>query len=230
MSGSIGAEDDAAWMARARTIDGATCDAVFHWAADVYYGPANDFSPAQWRELREILPPPALPTLGAGGDIASAALLGREDELVAHCRRIVGIAERRGKPGILLEPLPCFRVQTVIHDGISALTSPAWHDTEAEAREQLGRIAAQSPRDDGEDSTEVFDAIDQGWQLRMVRRGDRLFVREWNWENPDETESVELSLDLATMAADASAALGRLRLIHGRLVAALGVDYWNYRR
>jgi hypothetical protein len=211
-------------MARASAVTGVTCDAVFSWADDVYYGPSSGFTREQWDTLRETLPPPP-PSMSGFGGVTTAAAIDREDELIAHYRRIVAISRKRNVPGVLRQPFPYFRVTATIHDGADALTDLPWFDSEAYARHMLESIAAAAPQK-REDHVEVFDDVEQGWLIRILRSGDKLYVLEWwNWEHPGEGDSrTELVFDCAAMAADARAALERLRIVHGRLVEGLGVD------
>jgi hypothetical protein len=218
--------DDAAWTARARVVDGAVCDVLFDWVDDVYYGPPDKYFAGR-DKLRDMLPPPDLPRL-EGRAVPAASLAGHEAELIAHYRRIVAIAEARRAPRVLREPLPCFRIQAAFHDGRALLTSPSWHDTEAQARGLLAALAGAENCPASGDLIEVYDDIDQGWHTRFLRQGDRLLVLEWNWEAPEDPSGrVEMSLDLAGAVTQARAALVRLRAIHALLVAALGRDYWN---
>ena len=75
----------------------------------------------------------------------------------------------------------------------------------------------------------AYGNLDQGWALRIVVAADAVFVLDWDWEAPDARATAEAwRLPRAAVAAQADAARGRMAALHRQLVAACGVDWWDY--
>ena len=128
----------------------------------------------------------------------------------------------RGRSRQLAAGSPHFWLRPAIIAGSATVSSFVWYDTVPEAAALL-RALMDAPRSADE---EVWDDLDQGWRVRILRRGDLIHLVEWNWEDENAVPS-GFSFDAAALAREAGAALDRLRALHGFLVDALGHDYWS---
>lgn len=212
---------DDAWMARAKPLGPFVWDAAFRVADSLYIGPENGFSPQEWEAARVPLDPPDLPRR-LHGYAVTLDLIGREAALVAFYERLIAAAEMHGKCAALAVPFPYFRITpTLLEAGEPVLSFP-WTDDVAQTRVVLSALAEA-----GADGV-VWDDIDQGWFMRIVRRDGALFIVEGE---PDEDEpSVALRADASAVAAQAGAALRRLNAIHRHLTRACGQDFWTFSR
>lgn len=212
--------EEAAWIAQARRLQTVMCDAVFRIAPSVYIGPDNGMTARDWETANVSLPVVDLPRQRAD-QVTTAEMLGREDALISHYRRIVELAEMHGKTASL-RPFPYFRTQPAIITGDEVLTAFPWNDDIHETRTILEILAGS---DDGP-SRLLHDDQDQGWHILIaVMDGETCFI-EWEAEGPPPAVG-GYAVDAAAVARQARAALDRLRIIHERLVRALGQDYWT---
>ncbi len=102
------------------------------------------------------------------------------------------------------------------------LTQCPWYDTVPEA-EALLRVLVSGPEaPDGE----LWGDLDQGWQIRIVKRDDLVCVAEWDWEERCQPAG-GLAFTPMQLSQEATAALARLRAVHRVLVEALGHDWWS---
>ena len=212
--------EDGAWIARARTVSSFLCDAVFGLEPSFFIGPDTGVSSVERDTANVRLPPVGLACRSAGR-ATTEELLGQENLLVAHYRRIIEIAGEHGKTGSL-RPFPYFRIQPAISVDGRLLTSFSWTDDLHETRTVLDVFveAAAGP------ARLVHADQDQGWGLFVVASGVATCLVEWDAEGPPPAEG-GLAFDPAELARQASAALARLEIIHARLVRALGRDYWT---
>jgi hypothetical protein len=215
---------DAPWMAVARRLDAFQCDAAFQIAETFYVGAENGFTPREWEEARIPLPPPALPCR-IPGLVTTDDLLDREDELIAYYQRLIAVAEAHGKANVLGKPFPYFSVGPRLIGGGEVLAGFLWTDDVPDTRSVLEALAGLEPGATGL----VWDDQDQGWRILIAAAGDAAYFVEWNAEGAPPVDGGWV-LDAATLARPASEALARLETIHGRLAAALGRDFWIYRR
>ena len=212
--------EDLAWMARARPAAGLLCDAFFRVAESIEIGP--DGGQAARPEHRIPLPAPELPR-EEPGKAATAELLGREGVFAAHCAGLLDIAAAHGRPDLLAQPFPYFRVSPALRSRDGVLASWPWSDTlpgAAMVLEALARADRVATR------TLLWDDEDQGWHLRIIAAAGRAYIVEWDAEGPPPRDEA-WQVDAAELAGQAAAALGRLRTVHERLVAALGRDVWS---
>ena len=215
--------EEGAWIVRARRLPVFACDAVFAISASVRVGPDDGVAGTGWQEANVALPSPGFARQFAG-QASTAELLGREEALIGHYRRLVAVARAHGEAGSL-GPFPHFRVKpSVVAEG-EVVTAFSWTDDVGETRgvlEMLAGSAGGAPR-------LLHDDQDQRWRILVVAtHGVTCFV-EWDGEGPPPAEG-GYAVDAEALARQAGAALDRLRVVHGRLVAALGRDHWSYRR
>ncbi|MCP1551313.1 MULTISPECIES: hypothetical protein [Methylorubrum] len=211
-----GSDED--WMARARPLGPLLCDAAFRIADSLSIGPENDIGPADWERLRVPLDaadlPCRVPRLAATLDLP-----GREAALAAHYGRLIATTRRHGKPTALAQPFPYFSVTPLMLEDGQPVVSFPWTDDVPQTAAFLRALADAGP--DGV----VWDAIDQGWFLRILVRDGTLFIAEGD---PDEGADVVVRGDAGAVAAQAAAALARLSGLHAGLIRVFGRDFWSY--
>jgi hypothetical protein len=213
---------EGAWIAQARPLRSFACDAAFHIAPSIYVGPDNGMTPLEWATANVRLPPVMLPRQFPD-EATTMEVLDREDALIGHYRRILQVTEQHGKAASL-QPFPYFRTQPAIIADDTVLTEFSWTDDIPETRTVL-EILAQSG---GAAPGLLHDDQDQGWRILIVARDGSIVFIEWEGEGPPLADG-GYAVDSAELARQAGAALERLRIIHERLVLALGRDYWSYR-
>ncbi len=211
-----------AWIAQARRVPVFTCDAVFRIEPSVYIGPSNGITSLEWQTARIALPPVDLPRRLADR-VTTAELLGQEEALISHYRRLVEIADKHGKTASL-QPFPHFRTQPAIMAGDEVLTEFSWNDDMAETQTVLEILAGSA----GGPARLLHEDVDQGWQILIVTNDTVTSFIEWDGEGPPPATG-GYAVEAAALARQAGSALDRLRVIHDRLVRALGRDYWTYR-
>ena len=214
-----GGPDDAAWMARSVRVDDFLCDVVFHLSTGIQFCDAatGPIIPGE----TAALPMPDLPLIGANG-VAASTLAGRERELVRYCRNVVAAFARHGRAAQLRPGSPYFWLRPAIIARGSILTDCLWYDTVPEAEALLRVLAGRPDAPDGE----LWDDLDQGWQIRIVKDGNLICVAEWDWEEQRQPAD-GLAFDAARLSREASAALESLHAVHHLLVEALGRDWWS---
>ncbi|WP_158928224.1 hypothetical protein [Acidisphaera sp. S103] len=177
----------------------------------------------EWQTANVRLPQPDLPRQFAN-QVTTAELLDHEDALIAHYRRIVETAQQHGKAASL-QPFPYFRTEPAIVAGNQVLTEFAWNDDIHETRTVLEILAESGngpPR-------LLHDDQDQGWRILIAATDAVTCFIEWDAEGPPPSTG-GYAVEAAELARQAGAALARLRIIHARLVQALGRDHWTYHR
>jgi hypothetical protein len=176
-------------------------------------------SEAEWESAHVDLPPLDLPRR-FNDCVTTAELQGHEDGLIGHYRTLVEIARAHGKASSL-RPFPYFRTQPAIFAGDEMLTAFAWNDDMHETRAVLELLAASGsapPR-------LLHDDQDQGWRILIAVTDTSTCFIEWDADGPPPATGGH-AVEISELARQAEAALGRLRAVHGRLVQALGRDYW----
>jgi hypothetical protein len=211
------------WIAQVRPLHVFACEAVFRIEPSFYIGPDNGMTPLEWETANIRLPPLDLPRQFADR-VTAAELLGREDALIAHYRRIVEVAETHGKTASL-RPFPYFRTEPAIIANDEVLTEFSWNDDVHETQAVL-EILAESG---GGVPRLLHDDQDQGWHILIAATGATTCFIEWDAEGPPPTVG-GYAVDAEALARQAGAALARLQIIHDRLVRAFGQDYWTSRR
>ena len=211
-----------AWIAQARRLPVFTFDAVFRIESSVYIGLDNGMTALEWETANVRLPPLGLPRQFVDR-VTTAEALDQEDALISHYRRIVAVVETHGK-STSLQPFPYFRTQPAIIASDEVLTEFSWNDDIHETQavlEILIDAAGGAPRP-------LHDGQDQGWHILIAATDAGTCFIEWDAEGPPPIEG-GYAVDAAELARQAGAAFERLRIIHDRLVRALGQDYWTYR-
>jgi hypothetical protein len=211
-----------AWIAQARRLHVFVCDAVFWIEPSFYIGPDDGMTSLEWETANVRLPPLDLPRQLADR-VTTAELLGREDALISHYRRLVEVAEMHSETASL-RPFPYFRTQPAIITSDEVLTEFSWNDDIHETQtilEMLAESGGGAPR-------LLHDDQDQGWHILIVATDAVTCFIEWDAEGPPPAVG-GYAVDAAGLARQAGAALDRLQIIHDRLVRALGQDYWTYR-
>lgn len=213
-------DKDGTWIAQARTVPSFVCDAVFGVEPSFYVGPENGMNSVEWETANVRLPPVDLACRFADR-VTTEELLGHEDALIVHYRRIIEIAGKYGKTKSL-RPFPYFRIQPAVIADSHLLTSFSWTDDLHETQTVLDVFveAGAGP------ARLVHADQDQGWGLLVVTSGVATCLIEWDAEGLPPAEG-GFAFDHAELARQASAALERLKIIHSRLVKAVGRDYWT---
>jgi len=220
-------ETDAAVMGGARTDEPRLpsafhLDAFFRVVDSVYVGPEDGMSPKQWETARVALSPPDL-SLRMPGRVATTELLGHEEALSRHYRRLIRVAEAYGKTAVLARPFPYFAVgPSLLADG-SVLAAWPWNDTLPEAVSVLEALSHAGTAAPG---AAILDDADQGWAIRAVAEGGSVLIAEWDGEGPAPAGAT-WRLDATILAEQAATALERLRTVHARLARQLGRDLWS---
>ena len=214
---------DALWTVQARRLNAFGCDAAFRIEPSFYIGPDHGMTALDTEVSRLPLPSPDL-ARRLPFQVTTAELLGQEDKLVEHYRRLVAIAATHGKTASL-RPFPYFRIQPVILSEDQLLTAFSWNDDLHETQtvlEILAGCASGAPR-------LLHDDQDQGWRILIAVTETATCFIEWDGEGPPPAEG-GYAVDTVALALQAKTALERLGIIHDRLMRALGKDYWTYRR
>jgi hypothetical protein len=203
------------WVHAATPISTPTLDVGFIVSDDFYYGPENDFDQETWERLRVPVYQPALPLHHRHVDwVLTPALESSTDELVRHYRDLLRLAAEHGttvsRSHFWLRPF------LYSPDGLDV--SFSWLDTQDDAELFLSAL-------EREDEGEIYDGMDEGWDLRIVALGGRLFIRD---ADPD-TDQVHacVSCGRAALVARVAPVRARMRKILAELRAELGADYWS---
>jgi hypothetical protein len=215
--------EERVWIDQARTIDAFICDAAFCIESSFYIGPDTGTGTADWDSVNIRLPTLDLPRQRTDR-ITTAELLGREDALLSHYRGIVRIAETRGKAASL-KPFPCFRTQPVIIADEQVLTDFSWNDDVPDTLTILEVLVAAGESPVGL----LHDDQDHEWHILIAATGAATCLIEWSEDGPPPAMG-GYAFDAVTLARKSDAARERLGIIHGRLVEAMGRDYWTYHR
>ena len=211
--------DDADWIERATRVGNFHVDTLFHVSTRLQF-----CDPVTGRIIpgeAVLLPTPDLPLITPDWH-AATVLSGREQELACHYQRIVDAFSSHGRLGQLQPRSSEFWLRPAIIANGALLTRCSWYDTIPEAEALLQALI------DGANTLggEVWDDLDQGWQIRVVKSGGTICIAEWDWES-HETPPSGYAFDAADMAHHAGLALAYLRALHQRLVATLGRDWWS---
>ena len=211
--------DDDEWTARSTRIDDFRCDTVFAVRTAVEF--CDEATGHIIQGATVTLPVPGLPLVEP--EYATALdLLDRRETLARHYRRVVDAHAARGRLRQLAGGSPQFWLRPAIIARGTVVSSFLWYDTVPEAAALLQALVDAV----GAADEEVWDDLDQGWRVRILRRGDLVHLAEWNWEDADEVPS-GFAFDAAVLAREAGTALDRLRALHRFLVGELGRDYWS---
>ncbi|HEU0298369.1 MAG TPA: hypothetical protein VFR37_02920 [Longimicrobium sp.] len=204
------------WAGRARRVEKPTLEVGFIVWDDLYYGPENDFSPGQWKTLREPLYQPAVASHpGNVKHVFTSALDGPAlGELARHYADVLRLGEKYARaPGP-----PYFWLTPYLFSPGGFEIRFAYHDTRDEAERLFD--ALESPGDG-----EIYGDVDQGRELTIFASGDRLFVRHADFDTGQELACIWC--DRETLVGQVAPLRSRLERILAELRAALGGDYWS---
>jgi hypothetical protein len=202
------------WVERARYVANPVLEVAFTIREDFYYGPANDFSPEQWQTLREPLPKPSLELYHHDLNRVLTAVAERTvGELVRHYRHVLRLAEKHA----MEVPPSHFWITPFLFAGDVTIQF-AWHDTRRDAERLFDALEASA---DGL----IYDDVDQGWELDIWARGDRLFIRDADFDTQEERACIWC--ERAPLVRQVAPLRARLDTILAQLREALGADYWS---
>jgi hypothetical protein len=204
------------WVSRAKPVDGAVVEVGFLVSESFYFGPENDFSPDQWRTLREPLYQPA--TERHAGHVLSRALAGSTSELLRHYADVIRLRDKHGKRWVG-QPTYFWVRPLIFSPGVFDISFP-WYDTWEETKPLLAALEQTI-------ESEIFSDLEQGWEVTIFASGGRLFIRQGDFDSGEEQECV--SCDRAELVAQVRVR-ERCERILLELRAALGTDYWSRRR
>lgn len=174
--------------------------------------------------LLKAVPAPQLPQC-LPDVVVAVSVVGHTKKLIAYYRQLIDPAAEVGLDERMQDPFPYFRVKPVIVAGDEAAAFP-WYDTVAETAKLLRALATCPPH--AAEPLEIFDDLEQGWQVRLATWRGRVGLVEWNWENTDMPTAAGVSFDAIELANQAAASMQRLDRIHHELTQAFGRDCWNY--
>ena len=205
--------DDREWLARATPVDNPRVDVCFALLDHFFTGDPNDAD--QFEDPRFRVPLPA-PAIGAGDSyvLSTTMVIGREEALGRHYREV---AEQAAAIGLPFDHY-ChhFWLRLSIAWEEEALSFP-WFDTWSDMDRLLGWLPV------AEEDQDWWEA-DEGWEMAVVRRGDRFFARQGNGEGE---EHLNVSMNRAGLLASAEGARTRTVAVIGKLSAYLGADVWT---
>lgn len=201
------------WVRTATPVPTPTLDVGFLVSDDFYHGPENGYGQETWERLRVPVSPPALPLHHRHVDwVLTPALESSTDELVRHYRDLFRLAAEHGTT----VSRGYFRLRPFLYSPDGLDISFSWLDTQEDAEFLFDAL-------EREDDGEIYDGIDQGWDVRIVARGGRLHVRD---ADPDSDQvHACIACDRAELVAQVAPVRARMRKILGELRAEFGQDY-----
>lgn len=208
--------DEPEWVARANPVHAPLVEVGFVLSDSFYFGPENHFTDKQWQTLREPLYQP--PVARHGNYVLTAAVSKSAEELVKYYTDVLRLLKKHSKPWerhqyyFWLRPL-------ILATKEFEVRFP-WHDTWEETERLLAALEASG---DGE----IFSDMDQGWEVSIVARGERLFIRQGDLDTGEE--QVCVSCDRVALGQQVPTLRRRCLGILTRLREALGVDCWSRR-
>jgi hypothetical protein len=203
------------WLSRARPVEEPVLEVGFVVWEDVYYGPENGFSLEQWQTLREPLYRPALEFHHVNVDrVFTRALERSTGELARYYADVLRLAAKHGRPpersSFWLSPF-------ILLPGEPAIQF-SWHDTREDA-ERFFDALESTPEG------VVYGDIEEGWDLKVLAWGGRLFVRHGDFSTGEERAC--FSCDREALVRQVAPLRARLNRILAELRAVLGGDYWS---
>jgi hypothetical protein len=208
--------DDPEWVSRAKPVERAVIEIGFLISDSFYFGPENDFSPEQWKSLREPLYQPAIER--HGNYVLTNALSETPSELLKHYADVIRMRDKHGKRW-QMQPTYFWMRPLIFSPGAFDISFP-WYDTWEETKPLLD--ALERP---GEG--EIFSDLEQGWEVAIVASGGRLLIRQEDFDSGEEQECV--SLDRASLTTQIPLLRDRCDRVLSELRVELGHDYWSRR-
>ncbi len=204
------------WISRAKPVEAVSVDVGFLISENFYYGPDNGFTQEQWQKLREPLYRPQVEQYG--DYLLSSELSESAVELVRYYQDVLRLVARHRKE--IGQQSQYFWMRPVIFArGEFAITFP-WYDTWEEATPVLDALA-------GSGEGLLLHDLDQGWEFHAFAEGDRLFLRQGDFDSDEEHFAI--AADRAQLGGQVPAVRERVGRLMQELSAALGRDYWTRR-
>jgi hypothetical protein len=204
------------WISRVMPVEVVIVDVGFLISESFYYGPENGFTQEQWQQLREPLYRPKVERYG--DYLLSSELSDSAAELVRYYQDVLRLVARHRKE--IGQQSQYFWTRPLIFArGGFAITFP-WHDTWGEATPVLDALA-------GPGEGLLFHDLEQGWEFHAFAEGDRLFLRQGNFDSGEEHFAI--ATDRAKLGGQVPAVRDRVGRLVQELSAALGRDYWSRR-
>jgi hypothetical protein len=204
------------WISRAKPIETVVVDVGFLISESFYFGPESDFTQEQWEQLREPLYRPKVERYG--DYLLSSELRESAAELVRYYQDVLRFVANHRKE--TAQQSHYFWMRPLIFArGTFAITFP-WYDTWQEATPVLDALA-------GPGEGLLFHDLDQGWEFHAFVEGDRLFLRQGDFDGGEEHFAI--GVDRAQLVGQVPAVRERVGRLVQELSAALGRDYWSRR-
>jgi hypothetical protein len=209
--------DQPEWTSRAKPVEAVCVDIGFLIAKSFYYGPDNGFSQEQWLQLQEPLYQPKIELYGQY--LLSANLVESAAELIRYYQDVARLVAHHQKE--IERQSQYFWMRPVIFArGEFAVEFP-WYDAWQEAVPLLDALTASS---DGW----VYDDLEQGWEFQAFAEGDRMFLRQGDFDSGEE--HFVINANRIQLAGQVPVVRERVARLLQELSAALGRDYWSRRR
>lgn len=215
------------WTRRATGIEDVTVEIGFLVSPDFYFGPENRFTKEQWESMREPLYTPAAdiyvppPERGCARYLLTKSLEHSADELIRYYSDVLRLTEKHRKK--LVHQRHYFELHPILYSPRGEFELRWFYDNSWETAAMTLRNLER--RTDGL----LDDSIDQGWELKVVGEGDRLYIRVTNPDaEPGEAEEIDcVWCDRASIVEQIEPVRERTKRIRGALIAAFPVDYWS---
>jgi hypothetical protein len=208
--------DNPEWVSRAKRVDAAVVDVGFMVSESFYFGPENGFSPEQWESLREPLYQPTVERHGQY--VLTSALAATPAELLKYYADVIRMRDKHGKRWAM-QPTYFWMRPLIFSPCVYEISFP-WYDTWEETKPLLDAI--EWPGDG-----EIFSDVEQGWEVAIVASGDRLLIRQGDFDSGEEQECV--SCDRSNLSRQIPLLRDRSERLLSELRHELGHDYWSRR-
>ena len=210
--------DTPEWVARAKPVEAAAVDVGFLVSDSFYFGPENNFSPEQWKTLREPLYQPKLPRRDRYLLTETLTKPKSRKELFKYYADVIRLIGKYERPWVRQRFY--FWVRPLIFwPGVFQIGFP-WYDTWEEAKPLLAALEAER-------EGEIFSDLEQGWEVDIFASGSQLFLRQGDFDSKEEQECV--SCDRGRLARQVPRLRDRCERLLSELCAQFGQDYWTRR-
>jgi primase-polymerase (primpol)-like protein len=182
----------------------------------VYYGPDNDFSQIERKNLREKV---YVPQYENHRDYIFSAdvIADNSHELIKYYRDVLRILKKHGKS---LKGTTYFWIRPLIYFGDNTIGFP-WHDYYENSNSFLQMILSDK-------NGELFDDIDQGWALSITADENNLYLKETNGEFDNNEEIfTHIKTSKKHLQEQASILIKQLDIIMEQLVSEFQENYWS---
>jgi hypothetical protein len=182
-----------------------------------YFGPDNNFSPEQWKTLREPIYQPSVER--HGHYVLSGALAESPAELIRYYKDVIRLRDQHQKRWERQPPY--FWMRPLAFSAAAFEISFPWYDTWQETKPLLATL-------EGPGEGEVFSDLEQGWEVTIVASSDRLFIRQGDFDTGGEQTAV--SCGRTYLARQIPPLRARCERILEQLRGEIGFDYWSDRQ